>query len=215
MAIKVDGKSASTLLSPSTRPFRIHFFDWKAFWSKVILLVAVVRRIKLLCSGLGLSVQRGKTEKLFVFSRNHAAQPLLRQVNAHWRWKVTRIWLSPNVVPAVISLALMAPFSSSYSTNAIPLRPGTRRTSLKPGYCEKSAVSSSGPMLSATWRTNRILFGGKYSSGTTPPAAPPAGLRPAPRAALTAGCAASGTAGAGRLRFFSSAAAMACLRSVT
>jgi len=45
-------------------------------------------------------------------------------------WKVTLIAFSPNVIPVVASFAVIAPSSSSYSTNAIPIRPGTVRTSL-------------------------------------------------------------------------------------
>jgi len=65
---------------------------------------------------------------------------------------------------------------------------------------------------------NRILLGGRYSSGTTPAPAPDVPLRPAPRAVFGARCAAAscwGAPGAGRLRFLAaSAASRACLRSV-
>lgn len=62
--------------------------------------------------------------------------------------------------------------------------------------------------------TNRILFGGRYSSGMTAPA-PPVDFRPAPLTAL-AGLAAAGseTAPAGRLSFFcASCASRACFLS--
>ena len=51
-------------------------------------------------------------------------------VVAHFLWKVTLMALSPSVMPEVASLAVMAAFSSSYSTNAIPARPGTSRISM-------------------------------------------------------------------------------------
>ncbi|KAH0358300.1 hypothetical protein KCU83_g308, partial [Aureobasidium melanogenum] len=63
-------------------------------------------------------------------------------------------------MPAVASLALIAPSSASYSTKAMPLRPGTVRTSLKPAKREKMATCStcclrsalsSGFWLGSTW----------------------------------------------------------------
>lgn len=116
-------------------------------------------------------------------------------------------------IPDVASLALIAPDSFSYSTNAIPLRPGTNLTSLNPSKRPKTAVTLSWFASSGRSRKNKILLGGRYSSGMTVAAAPAVGLRPAPLAAF-AGRVVSG-APAGRLSFFcASRASWACFRSV-
>jgi len=114
------------------------------------------------------------------------------------------IWLpSPSVMPAVFSLALMAPVSASYSMKAIPLLPGTKRTSRKPSNRPKMAVKASISYSSGRFCTNRILFGGRYSSGTT---AAPDGFedfKPAPLDALTGRGATSETAPAAAADLFS------------
>ena len=131
----------------------------------------------------------------------------------HCRWYVTKIRFSPIGIPDAASLALIAPDSFSYSIKAIPLRPGTNLTSLNPSKRPKTAVRLSWSTSSGRFRKNRILFGGKYSSGMTVAAAPAVGLRPAPLAAF-AGRAVS-TAPDGRLRlFWASRASWACLRSI-
>lgn len=130
-------------------------------------------------------------------------------------WYVTRIGLlaSPIGIPDVFSLALIAPDSVSYSTKAIPFRPGTNLASMNPSKRENTPVSVSWSILSGRSRKNRILFGGRYSSGITAGAAPVVGLRPAPLFVF-AGRAASAV-GAGRLSFFwVSSASWACLRSI-
>ena len=118
---------------------------------------------------------------------------------------------SPSAMPAVFSFALIAPVSASYSMNAIPLLPGTNRTSLKPSNLPKIAVRASISYSSGKFCTKRILFGGRYSSGIT--AAVPAlvDLRPAPRAALTGRAETSEgkPAAAERLRSFCCSAASA------
>lgn len=115
-------------------------------------------------------------------------------------WYVTLMLLPPlSCIPAVLSLALMAPASFSYSTNAIPRRPGTRRTSRKPSKRPKTLVRASTSQSSGMFWTKRILFGGRYSSGTTAAAAGPVGLRPAPLAVF-AGRPPWSPPGAGRLR---------------
>lgn len=117
-------------------------------------------------------------------------------------------------IPDVASLALIAPDSVSYSTNAIPFLPGTNLASVNPSNRPNTLVSVSWSMLSGRSRKNRILFGGRYSSGMTVAAAPLVGLRPAPLVVL-AGRVVSGAAPAGRLSFFwASRASWACLRSV-
>lgn len=130
-------------------------------------------------------------------------------------WYVTRIALpaSPIGIPDVFSLALIAPDSVSYSTKAIPFLPGTNLASMNPSKRENTPVSVSWSILSGRSRKNRILFGGRYSSGMTVAAAPVVGLRPAPLVVL-AGRTVS-AAGAGRLSFFwVSSASWACLRSI-
>ena len=122
---------------------------------------------------------------------------------------------SPSTIPAVLSLALIAPASASYSTKAMPFLPGTSRTSLKPSKRPKMAVRLSTSYSSGKFWRNRILLGGKYSSGTTAPAAGFEDLRPAPREALIGRPPVSGAfAAAGRLSFFcASAASCACFLS--
>lgn len=133
----------------------------------------------------------------------------------HCLWKVTRIGFpaSPMAIPAVASLALIAPDSFSYSTKAMPFRPGTVLTSRNPSKRLNTADRFSWSAVSGSSRRKRILFGGRYSSGMTAAAAPAVGLRPAPLAVF-AGRAPSATP-AGRLSFFwASRASWACLRSV-
>lgn len=114
-------------------------------------------------------------------------------------WYVTLMFLPPfSCMPAVLSLALIAPASFSYSTNAIPRRPGTRRTSRKPSKRPKTLVRASTSVSSGRFWTKRILFGGRYSSGTTAAAAGPVGLRPAPLCVF-AGRPDGSPPGAGRL----------------
>jgi hypothetical protein len=117
---------------------------------------------------------------------------------------------APSAMPAVFSLALIAPASLSYSTKAIPLLPGTKRTSLKPSKRSNIVLRALMSYSSGRFWTKRILLGGKYSSGIT---APPEGLedlRPAPRVALM-GRAASGAipCAPGRLRSFCASACSA------
>lgn len=130
---------------------------------------------------------------------------------------MTRMGLpaSPMGIPDVASFALIAPVSFSYSTNAIPFRPGTIRTSLKPSKRPKMAVRLSWSALSGRSRKNRILFGGRYSSGMTGAAAAWVDLRPAPFAAFAGRLASTApAAAAGRLSFFcASWASWACLLS--
>ena len=136
-------------------------------------------------------------------------------LEAHCLWKVTIMGFpaSPMGIPDVASFALIAPDSFSYSTKAIPLRPGTTLTSLNPSKRPKTAVRLSWSALSGKSRKNRTLLGGRYSSGMTVGAAPAVGLRPVPLAAF-AGRAAS-AAPAGRLSlFWASSASCACFRSV-
>lgn len=119
---------------------------------------------------------------------------------------------SPTGIPDVASFALIAPVSASYSTNAMPLRPGTNLTSWNPSKRPKIADRPSSLASSGSSRRNKILLGGRYSSGTTAVVAPEVGLRPAPLVVL-AGRAVSAAA-AGRLSFFcASRASWACLRS--
>lgn len=92
--------------------------------------------------------------------------------------------LSPRGTPAVFSFALMAPASASYSTKAIPRRPGTKRTSRNPSNLPKMPVKASISYSSGTFCTKRILFGGRYSSGTTALVAAFEERKPAPRVAL-------------------------------
>src|SRR5271169_4573108 len=115
-------------------------------------------------------------------------------------------------MPAVFSLALIAPVSASYSMKAMPLLPGTRRTSRKPSYLSKIAVRASMSYSSGRFWTNRILFGGRYSSGTTADPARFDDFRPAPREALIGRDDGSGTAPAATavlLSLFDSSAASA------
>lgn len=98
---------------------------------------------------------------------------------------------SPKAIPAVFSLALIAPVSVSYSMKAIPLRPGTRRTSLNFSKRPKIAVRASMSYSSGRFWTKRILFGGKYSSGITAATAF-VDLRPAPLVVLIGLALASG-----------------------
>ncbi len=93
-------------------------------------------------------------------------------------WYVTLRFLSPRVMPAVLSLAATAPCSASYSTNAMPRRPGTTRTSRKPSKRAKMPVSASTSYSSATFCKKRILLGGRYSSGMTAACATDVDLRP-------------------------------------
>jgi hypothetical protein len=117
---------------------------------------------------------------------------------------------SPSVIPAVFSFALMAPVSDSYSTNAMPLRPGTSRTSLNPSNLPNMDDNASISYSSGRFWTKRILLGGRYSSGTT---AAPAGfddLRPAPLEVLIGRALESGStpaAAADRFSLFASSAA--------
>lgn len=131
------------------------------------------------------------------------------QPPAYWRWYVTFIVFSPffSAMPAVFSLAVIAPASASYSTKAIPLRPGTVRTSRKPSKRLKIPVSSSLPKSSGRFWTKRMRLGGRYSSGTTAAAPAPVDLRPAPRAFLVGRpLTAVSAPGRGRLRRFCSSA---------
>ena len=121
---------------------------------------------------------------------------------------------SPRGLPAVLSLALIAPASASYSTNAMFFLPGTALTSRKPSNLAKIAESVSTVTSSDIFCTKRILFGGKYSSGMTAPAAALDGLRPAPRAVLTGRVVLDSGPAAGRFSFFcNSAASAACFLS--
>lgn len=121
-------------------------------------------------------------------------------------------------MPDVASFALIAPDSFSYSTNAMPFLPGTIRISLKPGNLPNIALKPSASYVSGSSLKNRILFGGKYSSGTTGAAAVPVGLSPVPFCAFVgreSGPPAVPAAPAGRFSFFwASRASCACLRSV-
>lgn len=114
--------------------------------------------------------------------------------------------------PSRSSFARVADCSVSNSTNAIPLRVGTRRTSLNPGNLNSSVIWSMSYSL-GNCRINRVLFGCKYSSGTTPGAFPADALRPLPRAVLSAGSPSRGSpSGAGRF-LSSSASSSAFFRS--
>lgn len=108
---------------------------------------------------------------------------------------------------SVLPFAAMAPASVSYSTKAIPVRPGTMRTSRKPSYGLKIAVRASLSKSSGRFWTNRVLLGGRYSSGITAEAPEPVALRPAPRAFFVGRVLPSaGAPGKGRLRRFCSSA---------
>ena len=134
----------------------------------------------------------------------------------HCLWYTTFIGLlsSPRFIPAVLSFALIAPASASYSTKPMPLRPGTKRTSLKPSNLPKMAVRPSTPYSSGKFCTNKILLGGRYSSGMTAPAAGFEDLSPAPLAALTGRATLGSTPAAGRLSCFAnSTASAACFLS--
>lgn len=123
------------------------------------------------------------------------------------------LFWSPMAIPEVASLALMAPASVSYSTNAIPLRPGTSLTSWKPSKRPKTSDRPSWLASSGRSRRNKILLGGRYSSGTTAAVAPVVGLRPAPFVVLAGRALSAGAAG--RLSFFwASRASWACFRSI-
>lgn len=113
---------------------------------------------------------------------------------AYCLWYVTLMtWLpSPKANPAVFSFALIAPVSLSYSTNAIPLLPGTNLTSLKPSYLPNIIVNESTSYSSGRFWTKIILFGGRYSSGITAAEAGFEDLRPAPLVALIGPAAADG-----------------------
>jgi hypothetical protein len=123
--------------------------------------------------------------------------------------------LSPMGIPDVASFALIAPASFSYSTKAIPFLPGTNRTSLNPSKRPKTILRLSESAVSGNSRKNRILFGGRYSSGMTGAAAVLEDLRPIPRAVLAGRTFSAGPgAPAGRLSFFcASRASWACFRS--
>ena len=95
---------------------------------------------------------------------------------------MTLIGVPSSTIPAVPSFALIAPVSLSYSTNAIPFLPGTSLTSLKPSNLAK--IPSISTPASGKPCTNRILLGGRYSSGMTGAAEALVDLRPAPREAL-------------------------------
>ena len=119
-------------------------------------------------------------------------------------WYVTLIGLdsAPTAISAVLSFAVIACCSVSYSTNAIPFLPGTLRISLNPSKRSKIAVSASVSTSLGRFCTNRILFGGRYSAGIT---AAPEGL---------AGRAFAGSPPEGWAAFFwVSTASRACLRS--
>ena len=58
-------------------------------------------------------------------------------------WNVTRMLFSPSTMPFVASRAAIDASSLSYSTNAIPFREGTVRTSLKPDERWNTAAMSS------------------------------------------------------------------------
>lgn len=130
---------------------------------------------------------------------------LFTKICLYCLWYVTLItWLpSPSVMPAVFSLALIAPVSASYSTKAIPLLPGTSRTSRKPSNLPKIAVRASISYSSGRFCTKSILFGGRYSSGTTADVAAFEDFSPAPLEALTGRADASATAPAATADLFS------------
>ena len=119
----------------------------------------------------------------------------------------------PSAIPAVRSLALIAPTSASYSTNAIPLRPGTVRTSRKPSNAPKMFCRCSLSTSSGKFCKKRILFGGRYSSGITAPAAGLDDLSPAPRVDLMGRAASAAETSAGRFFCSATAASLACFRS--
>lgn len=143
-------------------------------------------------------------------------EPLPRSQINYDLWKVTLIGccVCPSGAFAMRSFALIAPASDSYSTNAIPDLPGTRRTSLNPSNPLNTLDKTSTSASSGTFCKNRILFGGRYSSGITA-AAPPVDLRPAPLVLIGRAASGGGTTPAARLRFFcASCASIACFRSV-
>lgn len=78
---------------------------------------------------------------------------------------------SPKLIPAVFSFAVMAPCSVSYSTKAMPRRPGTSLISRNPSNRPKMIVKASISYSSGKFWTKRILLGGRYSSNTPPDAA--------------------------------------------
>jgi len=103
----------------------------------------------------------------------------------------------------VASFALIAPASFFIFDESNPLPPGTNRTSLNPSKRPKTILRLSESAVSGNSRKNRILFGGRYSSGMTGAAAVLEDLRPIPRAVLAGRTFSAGPgAPAGRLSFF-------------
>lgn len=131
--------------------------------------------------------------------------PAKHELRTYCRWYVTLMVLSPKVIPAIFSFAVIAPCSASYSTKAIPPRPGTVLTSRNPSKRPNTVDRASTSYSSGTFCRKRILFGGRYSSGTTADVATLVDLSPDGLAALL-GLPSAGAPGP-RLRCLSSSAA--------